>query len=112
MIFRIPYQAPMSSTRSASGRRDWVTILYASSRISAMLFSSAKSGASGKAATNSVTKPYWTTEKKRAMSSHSDEIGDSNPYSFQGTRRTAPTGRGPASGSPAPRPCADGIRPW
>lgn len=63
IIFRIPYQAPMSSTRSAKGRRDCVTILYASNRISAILFKSANKGASGKAATNKVTKPYWITGK-------------------------------------------------
>lgn len=58
IIFNIPYQAPMSSTRSASGRRDCVTILYASSLISAILLSSANKGANGKAATKSVTNPY------------------------------------------------------
>lgn len=63
MIRRIPYQAPMSSTRSDNGRLAWVTILKASSRISAILFNSANSGANGKAATNNVTKPYCRTKQ-------------------------------------------------
>ena len=40
----------------------WVVYLRASRRISKMLLMSASSGASGFAATNSVTKPYWITE--------------------------------------------------
>ena len=61
MALSIPYQAPMSSLRSARGRLACVTILYASSLISAMLFNKAHNGANGKAATNSVTKPYCKT---------------------------------------------------
>lgn len=61
IIRKIPNQAPISSTRSANGRRAWVTILNASKRISAILFSKANSGANGKAATNNVTNPYCKT---------------------------------------------------
>lgn len=60
-----PYQAPMFSTLSARGRRDCVTILKASRRISPILLSRANRGASGKAATNNVTNPYWITENQR-----------------------------------------------
>lgn len=58
MIFKIPYHAPISSTRSPSGLLACDTNLYASKRISKMLFINANNGANGKAATNNVTKPY------------------------------------------------------
>lgn len=58
IALNIPYQAPISSTLSANGLLACVTNLYASKRISAMLFNNAHNGANGNAATNNVTKPY------------------------------------------------------
>lgn len=55
------YHIPMSSARLATGRRYSQTNLRESIRISAQLLRRAKNGASGKAHTNSVTKPYWIT---------------------------------------------------
>ena len=57
----IGIQMPMPSALAACGRRQMETNLKASRRISMMLLRSAKSGASGKAATNSVTKPNCVT---------------------------------------------------
>lgn len=51
----------MSLALAATGRLSSVTNFLASSRISMMLFSRAKRGASGKDATNSVTNPNWMT---------------------------------------------------
>lgn len=51
----------MSLALAATGRLSSVTNFLASSRISMMLFSRAKSGANGKEATNSVTNPNWMT---------------------------------------------------
>ena len=53
--------SPMVALRAAMGRRSCVVNLSASVRISSTLFISAKSGASGKAATKIVTKPNWIT---------------------------------------------------
>ena len=50
--------APMSWALSANGLLFVAMYLYASIRISIMLLTRAKKGARGKAATNSVTKPY------------------------------------------------------
>ena len=58
---RISCHIPMSSTRSPRGRRNIVTILYASTLISMRLFKSAKSGPNGNADTNIVINPYWIT---------------------------------------------------
>lgn len=58
---RISCHIPMSSTRSPRGRRNIVTILYASTLISMRLFKSAKSGPKGNADTNIVINPYWIT---------------------------------------------------
>lgn len=54
----------MSLALTATGLRSSVTNFLASRRISMMLFRSAKSGASGKDATNSVTKPNWMTAER------------------------------------------------
>ena len=51
----------MSLALAATGLRSSVTNFLASSRISMMLLSRAKSGARGKDATNKVTKPNWMT---------------------------------------------------
>lgn len=51
----------MSLALAATGRLSSVTNFLASSRISMMLLSKAKSGANGKDATNSVTNPNWMT---------------------------------------------------
>ena len=62
-----PYQAPISSTRTVCGLRWYDTKLIASTRISKTALMSAKSGASGKADTNMVTKPYWRTENNMTL---------------------------------------------
>lgn len=54
----------MSLALAATGLRNSVTNFLASSRISMMLLSRAKSGARGKDATNNVTKPNWMTGKR------------------------------------------------
>lgn len=54
----------MSLALAATGLRSSVTNFLASSRISMMLLSRAKSGASGKDATNNVTKPNWMTGQR------------------------------------------------
>ena len=59
--WRIGCQAPMSWAFSGTMRRNWVVIFQASTRISNRLLTSASTGASGKDATNSVTKPNWIT---------------------------------------------------
>lgn len=53
--------APMSWAFSGTMRRYWVVIFHASTRISNILFTRANRGASGKEATNKVTKPNWIT---------------------------------------------------
>ena len=53
---------PIVAALVATGLRSWVMNLLESMRISRMLFSKAKKGARGKAATNTVTKPNWITE--------------------------------------------------
>ena len=60
---RIPNQIPIPWARSAIGRRKFTAKLIASIRSSRMLLMSANKGASGKAATNIVTKPNWITKK-------------------------------------------------
>ena len=55
----------MSLALAATGLRNSVTNFLASSRISMMLLSRAKSGARGKDATNNVTKPNWMTGHRR-----------------------------------------------
>ena len=61
---RIVYQAPISSAILGMARR-WSRIkLMASTLISRMPFAKAKSGASGKAATNIITKPSCKTVKE------------------------------------------------
>lgn len=52
----------MSLALRGTRRRCNLTILMASRRISTRLLKSASSGASGKAATKMVVKPYWITE--------------------------------------------------
>lgn len=64
MQSRIRYHTPISRTRCDTGRLWWVNSFFASSRISKILFSRAKNGASGKAATKMVTKPYCKTISK------------------------------------------------
>lgn len=61
MPARMGNQMPTSCARSATGRRRSRTNLRASRRISTQLLSSAKSGASGHAATKMVTKPNCST---------------------------------------------------
>lgn len=55
----------MSLALAATGLRSSATNFLASSRISIMLLSRAKRGASGNDATNNVTKPNWMTRKKK-----------------------------------------------
>ena len=60
------YHAPISSARPTGGRLWYETMLMASTRISATAFIRANIGASGNAARNMVTKPYWRTENSVA----------------------------------------------
>ena len=62
IVRRIKNQTPIPSARSATGLRKFTKKLIASIRSSTTLLMSAKNGASGKAATNIVTKPNWITE--------------------------------------------------
>jgi len=55
------YDRPMLEALMAVGRRYWQRNLLASTRISMTLLMRAKKGASGNAATNSVTKPNCDT---------------------------------------------------
>lgn len=57
IVRRMPNQTPIPCDRSATGLRKFTTKLIASMRSSRMLLMSANNGASGKAATNIVTKP-------------------------------------------------------
>lgn len=84
----LPQHSPMSLALAATGRRSSVTNFLASSRISMMLFSRAKSGASGKLATKSVTKPNWMTEGTRVV--YVSFITSSH---FSAPARLEPTGR-------------------
>ena len=59
----ILYQTPISLTLWITGLLYIVINFFASSRISKILFSKAKNGARGKAATKIVTKPYCKTVK-------------------------------------------------
>lgn len=61
---RIVYQAPISSAILGMARRWSRMKLMASTLISRMPFAKAKSGASGKAATNIITKPSCKTVKE------------------------------------------------
>ena len=54
---------PISSALSGTQRLVEQRILFPSSLISIMLFTRAKTGASGKHATNIVINPYWITER-------------------------------------------------
>lgn len=63
IILKIGNQIPISRARSGIGRRVAIMYLYASTRISKILFSKAKTGASGNADTKSVTKPNCITKK-------------------------------------------------
>lgn len=56
---------PISFARTASGLLISVTNLAASRRISMTLLRRANTGARGKDATKSVTKPYWITRKSK-----------------------------------------------
>lgn len=56
---------PISCALTASGRRSSVTNFLASNRISITLFKRAKSGARGKEATKSDTKPNWMTADRK-----------------------------------------------
>ena len=58
MVSKTLYQAPMSSTRVALGRRKWHKKLMASTLISTTTLMSANNGPRGNAATNMVIKPY------------------------------------------------------
>lgn len=78
--------SPMSLALAATGRLSSVTNFLASSRISMMLFSKAKSGASGKEATNSVTNPNWMTAR---ATTQTEAHHPSDPSSFAGS--THPT---------------------
>ena len=60
---RILYQMPISLTRWPTGLLYIVKSFRASNLISKILLSKAKKGASGKAATKIVTKPYCNTKK-------------------------------------------------
>lgn len=55
---------PISFALTVSGLLSSVTNFFASSRTSMMLFRRAKSGARGKEATKSVTKPNWITGRE------------------------------------------------
>lgn len=55
---------PMSLTRCPTGLLYMDNNFFASSLISKTLFSNAKNGANGKAATNIVINPYCSTTKK------------------------------------------------
>lgn len=106
MIRRIPYHAPISSTRSANGRLACATILKASSRISAILFNRANKGANGKAATNRVTNPYWRTENFEWIF-FSSKCGLKNrweSYSFLDIHRIVLNVLDPAYDNPVPKP--------
>lgn len=74
-VEKLMFNSPISLAWEGRGRRHWVTNLYASKRISMTLFSSAKRGARGKAATKMVVKPNCRTVKKniktQAIRSHS-----------------------------------------
>lgn len=65
MLKYVEYNKPMSLALAATGLRNSATNFLASSRISIMLLSKAKSGARGKDATNNVTKPNWMTRHRR-----------------------------------------------
>ena len=62
IVRRINSHTPIPCARSATGLRKFTKKLIASMRSSTMLLMSANNGASGKAATNIVTKPNWMTE--------------------------------------------------
>lgn len=64
MESRMRYHMPMFVTRCPTGRLYNVTNFLASNLISKMLFSNAKNGASGKAATKIVTNPYCSTAEE------------------------------------------------
>lgn len=64
MESRMRYQTPMSRTLCVTGLRKYVSSFLASRRISRMLFSRAKNGASGKAETKIVTNPYCKTKQR------------------------------------------------
>lgn len=65
MPWRMGCQAPISWAFSGTMRRNWVVIFQASTRISNMLLTRARTGAKGKEATNRVTKPNWMTAKHK-----------------------------------------------
>ena len=60
-------QTPISSALCATGLLTSHTYLWASRRISIQLLRRANSGARGKAATNIVMNPYWSTEGWKNM---------------------------------------------
>lgn len=64
MPWRMGCQAPMSWAFSGVMRRNWVMNFQASTRISNMLLIRARTGARGKEATKSVTKPNWMTVRE------------------------------------------------
>lgn len=64
IMLKIGSQIPISRARSGVGRRVATTYLYASTRISKILFTKAKSGASGNADTKRVTKPNCITKTR------------------------------------------------
>lgn len=59
------HYSPISFSLTVSGLLSSVTNFFASRRTSMMLFRRAKTGARGKEATKSVTKPNWITGGKR-----------------------------------------------
>lgn len=65
MESRMRYHMPISPTRCPTGLLYMVNNFFASNLISKMLFSNAKNGANGNAATNIVTNPYCSTTKKK-----------------------------------------------
>lgn len=78
-------QTPMLWAFAATGLLYWVVSFQASTRISIMLFRSARRGAKGKEATNNVTNPNWITagmKDKFTSSSLWRGKGDSRPNSY------------------------------
>lgn len=69
MESRMRYHMPMSLTRCPTGLLYMVNNFFASNLISKTLFSNAKNGANGNAATKIVTNPYCSTIKEKNCNS-------------------------------------------
>lgn len=104
----------MSSALSANGLLACVTILNASRRISAILLRRANNGASGNAATNNVTNPYWSTGQKTRryyFKIFGLLLTDWwNNYSFLNILQKVPFCPDLAGGNPPPMPYANAFR--